>query len=136
MGHRFSGNFSPLTFKALFLYHACFHLLAKRSLKMYAIIQTGGKQYRVEKGDVIDVELLDTNENGKIAFNEVLFINDGSNIKIGTPHIAQGIVEGELVQEIKAPKVIAFKYKKRKRIRRKVGHRQRYSRVKITDIIG
>lgn len=102
---------------------------------MYAIIETGGKQYRVEKGDVINVELLGS-PSGKVEFKHVLFINNGSAVKIGAPHIAKGVVLGELVQEIKGPKVIAFKYKKCKGIRRKVGHRQRYSQVKITEIAG
>ena len=101
---------------------------------MYAIIETGGKQYRVEKGDIIDVELLDSQAGQKVEFKHVLFLNNGSEAKIGNPHISTSIVVGELVQEIKGPKVIAFKYKRRKPIRRKVGHRQRYSRVKITDI--
>jgi large subunit ribosomal protein L21 len=104
--------------------------------QMYAIIETGGKQYRVEKGDVIDVELTDPDSDGLIEFKHVLFIDNGSAIKIGNPHIAQGAVKGELVQEIRGQKVIAFKYKRRKGIRKKIGHRQRYSRVKITDILG
>ncbi len=103
---------------------------------MYAIIETGGKQYRVEKGDVIDVELLDPDANGKVEFKNVLFINNGNAVKIGNPNIAQSVVRGEFLEESRGPKVIAFKYKKRKGIRRKVGHRQRYSRVKITDIEG
>ena len=102
---------------------------------MYAIIESGGKQYRVEKGDVIDVELLEPNMEKKVEFNHVLFINTGNATKIGNPHISKSLVLGEWVQEVKGPKVIAFKYKKRKPVRRKVGHRQRYSRVRITDII-
>lgn len=102
---------------------------------MYAIIETGGKQYRVETGDIIDVELLEPVSDGKVEFKHVLFINNGSAVKIGSPHIAKSQVVGELIQEVKGPKVIAFKYKRRKGIRRKVGHRQRYSRVKITDIV-
>jgi large subunit ribosomal protein L21 len=102
---------------------------------MYAIIETGGKQYRVEKNDVIDVELLESNAEGKVEFKNVLFLHNGSSAKIGHPHIPKGLVHAELVQEVKGPKVVAFKYKQRKAIRRKVGHRQRYSRVKITDII-
>lgn len=102
---------------------------------MYAIIETGGKQYRVEKGDVIDVELLNTAEKN-VEFSNVLFINNGTNVKLGNPHIAKSLVKAELMQEVKGPKVVAFKYKQRKGIRRKVGHRQRYSRVKITDIVG
>jgi large subunit ribosomal protein L21 len=100
---------------------------------MYAIIESGGKQYRVEKGDVIDVELLESEEGKNIEFS-VLFLNTGDVTKVGTPYVAKSIVHAELVQEVKGPKVIAFKYKRRKPIRRKVGHRQRYSRVKITDI--
>lgn len=103
---------------------------------MYAIIETGGKQYRVEKGDVIDVELLHQDDKSKVEFNRVLFLNNGSAIKVGKPHLANSVVNGELINEIKGEKVVAFKYKKRKGIRRKVGHRQRYSRVKITEIVG
>ena len=101
---------------------------------MYAIIQTGGKQYRVAKGDVIDVELLDADANGQIEFKQVLFINNGSSIKIGTPHLSS-VVKAELVDYVRGPKVIAFKYKQRKNVRKKVGHRQNYARVKITDIV-
>jgi len=102
---------------------------------MYAIIETGGKQYRVEKGDVIDVELLESREKN-IEFSNVLFINNGSGVKLGSPFIAKSLVKAELLQEVKGPKVVAFKYKKRKGYRRKVGHRQQYLRVKITDIVG
>ncbi|MBY0529548.1 MAG: 50S ribosomal protein L21 [Rhabdochlamydiaceae bacterium] len=101
---------------------------------MYAIIETGGKQYRVEKGDVIDVERLDA-ETGKVEFKNVLFLNDGSAVKIGSPHLANSVVKAEFLGEFRGPKVIAFKYKRRKPFRRKVGHRQKYARVKITDII-
>ncbi len=100
---------------------------------MYAIIETGGKQYRVEKGDVIDVELIDAQNAGdKVEFKNVLFLNTGNAVKIGSPHIAKSVVQAEFVQAARGPKVIAFKYKRRKPIRRKVGHRQHYSRVKIT----
>jgi len=103
---------------------------------MYAIIETGGKQYRVEEGDVIDVELLGIEKNGKVEFKNVLLLNTGSAAKVGKPHVDGCIVHGELMQEVRGPKVISFKYKKRKNYRRKVGHRQNYSRVKITEIKG
>lgn len=103
---------------------------------MYAIIETGGKQYKVEKGDVIDVELLEQEEGSAVEFKNVLFINQEGATKIGKPHLAQSVVQGKLLQEVKGPKEIAFKYKKRKPFRRKVGHRQRYARVQITEIIG
>ena len=102
---------------------------------MYAIIETGGKQYRVEKDDVIDVELVAAQE-GKIEFKNVLFLNDGKAVKMGAPYLTQSVVKADLVADVKGVKVIAFKYKKRKGYRRKVGHRQRYSRVKITEIVG
>lgn len=101
---------------------------------MYAIIETGGKQYRVEKGDVIDVELLDTANDKKIEFKNVLFVNSGSVAKVGKPNVEGSVVVGELMQEVRGPKVISFKYKKRKNYRKKKGHRQNYLRVKITDI--
>ena len=103
---------------------------------MYAIIETGGKQYRVQKGDVIDIELLKDLEGDSIELKNVLFINTGSDVKIGKPYIQEGVVRARLIQEVRGPKVIAFKYKQRKNIRRKVGHRQDYLRVEITEIIG
>jgi large subunit ribosomal protein L21 len=100
---------------------------------MYAIIQTGGKQYRVEKGDQIEVELLEK-ESGEVAFEEVLMFNDGEKTHVGTPHVTKCLVKGEVLGETKGPKVVSFKYKRRKNYRRKVGHRQKYAVVKITDI--
>lgn len=102
---------------------------------MYAIIETGGKQYRVQKDDIIDVELLDK-EEGTVEFTNVLFFNNGSSALVGTPYVPGKLVQGEILGEEKGPKVTIFKYKRRKPFRRKVGHRQRYARVKITDIIG
>jgi large subunit ribosomal protein L21 len=101
---------------------------------MYAIIETGGKQYRVQEGDIIDVELLGLGSDQAVAFNKVLLVQDGVTPQIGLPHLPQCIVHGELLGETKGPKVIAYKYKQRKNSRRTVGHRQRYSRVKITKI--
>lgn len=103
---------------------------------MYAIIETGGKQYRVEKGDMIDVELLENAESGKVSFDRVLFLNDGTKIKVGSPYLKEGNVAAEVVQEVKGDKVVAYKYKKRKGFDKKKGHRQRYLRVKITEITG
>lgn len=99
----------------------------------YAIIKTGGKQYRVEKGDMIDVELFEEEEGGKITFQEVLLLHDGRETKIGTPIVANAAVYGEIVDRVRGPKVIAYKYKRRKNYRRKVGHRQKYIRVRIKE---
>jgi large subunit ribosomal protein L21 len=103
---------------------------------MYAIIETGGKQYRVEKDEVLDVELLDSEEGKTVEFKNVLFLNDGKQITVGAPYITTSSVKAELIGEVKGEKVISFKYKKRKGVRRKVGHRQTYHRVKITEILG
>lgn len=103
---------------------------------MYAIIKTGGKQYRVTKGDVIDVELLEnaTEIGAEVRFGEVLFATDGSKTHLGAPHIDQFFVHGEIVDVVAGEKVTGFKYKPNHTVKRKWGHRQKYSRVKITEI--
>lgn len=103
---------------------------------MYAIIRSGGKQYRVKEGDTIDVELLKAQEGSSVKFDEVLFISNGTDMQVGAPHLTQASVMGELLGMIKGPKTISFKYKRRKSSSRKKGHRQAYSRVKITKIEG
>lgn len=105
---------------------------------MYAIIETGtkdtgGKQFRVQEGDIIDIDLL-AGSDQTLAFDKVLFLHDGNAPQVGLPHLPQCVVHAELVGEVKGPKVVAYKYKRRKNYRRKVGHRQRYSRIKITKI--
>lgn len=102
---------------------------------MYAIIKSGGKQYRVKKDDVIDVELLGLEPGEKVEFNDVLFINNDGSPTIGQPTVSGFTVKGELVDIVKGPKITSLKYKKRKQQRRKFGHRQRYARVKIVDIV-
>jgi len=103
---------------------------------MYAIIKTGGKQYRVKEGDVIDVELLNGNGSSEVTFNEIVMLNSGNALKIGTPFLQGATVKGEILEKVKAKKLIIFKYKKRKNCRVKNGHRQKHSRVKITSIKG
>ncbi len=98
----------------------------------YAIIQTGGKQYRVQEGDELDVELLDVQDN--FTFDKVLLVNNGTASTVGLPYVANCAVHAVLIGETKGPKVIAFKYKKCKNYRRLRGHRQKYSRVKIKEI--
>ncbi len=99
----------------------------------YAIIETGGKQYRVQEGDVLDIELL--HQEGEVLFDKVLLIHDGQTPRIGLPHLEKCSVHAEVISEVKGPKVIAFKYKRCKNYRRTVGHRQKYSRVKIKKIV-
>jgi len=101
---------------------------------MYAIIATGGKQYKVAENDVIDVELLHTEAGQKVTFEEVLAVGEGSDIKVGAPTVAGAKVEAEVVDNFRGPKLIAFKMKKRKGYRRKKGHRQDLTKVKVTAI--
>lgn len=101
----------------------------------YAIIKTGGKQYRVQPGDIIDVELVQgADADGNIEFKEVLALCGNAGMKIGSPVVPSAAVKGEVVDIVRGPKVIAYKYKRRKNYRRKVGHRQDYMRVKITEL--
>jgi large subunit ribosomal protein L21 len=100
----------------------------------YAIIKTGGRQYRVAEGDTIDVDLLDV-ETGKTAtFGDVLFYADGKDLTHGNPLISGAKVTGEVVEQRKDKKVIAFKFKRRKGYHRTVGHRRKLTRVKIKSI--
>lgn len=102
----------------------------------YAIIQTGGKQYRVAAGDVLDVEKLESEVGGKTTFSEVLLVSNGSNVSVGAPFVAGATVEAEIVDQHKGDKVVAFKFKRRKGYHRTVGHRQPLTRLKITGING
>lgn len=99
---------------------------------MYAIIESGSKQYRVAVGDELNVELLDAEKD--FTFEKVLLVDDGKEPVVGLPYVPNCTVHAELVGEVKGPKVIAYKYRKRKKSRRLVGHRQKYTRVKITKI--
>ncbi len=101
---------------------------------MYAIIETGGKQYRVQKGDTITIELVEAQASNQVSFDHVLLLNQEDQTLVGGPYVAGCTVLGELLGEVKGEKVIAYKYKKRKNYRRTVGHRQKYSKVTITDI--
>jgi len=101
---------------------------------MYAIIKTGGKQYRVAIGDIIDVELLETDAGANIEFGDVLFAYDGSKTHIGNPGIPNFLVYGEVLGQVSGEKVTSLKYKASHNQCRKWGHRQKYTRVKITGI--
>lgn len=102
---------------------------------MYAIIKTGGKQYRVSEGDIITVEKLNAEVGETISFDEVLVMGEGSDLKIGTPFL-DSVVSGEVVESGKGKKVVIYKYKAKKDYRKKQGHRQPYTNVKITAIGG
>lgn len=101
---------------------------------MYAVVDFKGKQHRVAKGDVIDIDKTTLEPGSKIEFDQVLFVSDDKAVKVGTPVVEKAKVLGEVLGDIKAKKLIAFFYRRRKSSSRKVGHRQQYTRVKITDI--
>jgi large subunit ribosomal protein L21 len=103
---------------------------------MYAVIQTGGKQYRVEPGQTVVVEKLDGDPGQAVTFDDVLLVSsgDGGNVQIGKPRVAGATVKGEIVEQGRGPKLVVFKFRLRKNYVRKNGHRQDYTAVKISAI--
>ena len=101
---------------------------------MKAVIVTGGKQYTVAEGDVIFVEKLNAEAEATVNFEQVLAILDGENTQIGTPVVAGAVVEAKVVKNGKAKKITVFKYKAKKNEKKKMGHRQPYTKVQITKI--
>jgi large subunit ribosomal protein L21 len=108
---------------------------------MFAVIQTGGKQYRVAQGDSLRVEKLAGDVGGKVTFDKVLLVAGGSGAggsgettKVGTPHVAGAKVQAEIVAQDRGKKLIVFKFRRRKNYRRKNGHRQPYTELKITAV--
>ena len=104
----------------------------------YAVLRTGSKQYKVAEGDTINVELLDGVESGtEVAFDDILLVGNGDNVTVGTPIVKGAKVTGEIIaSNFKAPKVIAYKFKRRKGYHRTVGHRQQLTKIKIKSIVG
>jgi large subunit ribosomal protein L21 len=103
---------------------------------MYAVIETGGKQYRVEPGQTVVVEKLPGSEGEKVAFERVLLVSsgDGADVKIGQPVVSGAKVTGEIVEHGLGDKLVVFKFRRRKNYVRKNGHRQQYTAVKIESI--
>jgi large subunit ribosomal protein L21 len=104
---------------------------------MYAIVKAGSKQFKVKKGDLIDVDLIEASPGQQVDLSEVLLLTrDDGQVQIGAPRVPGCVVKAEYVSEVKGSKITSLKYKKRKNEYRKFGHRQHYSRLKITDIQG
>ena len=103
---------------------------------MYAIVKTGGKQYKVREGDTLQVEKLAGEVGNEISFDDVLMYSDGETVTVGQPKLENVTVSGHIVEQGKNKKIIVFKYKRRKRYRRKQGHRQQYTAVRIDSIKG
>ena len=101
---------------------------------MYAVIKTGGKQYRVSEGDSLKIEKLETAEGADIEFDQVLMVADGDQVKVGAPIVDGGKVTATVETHGRADKVHIFKMRRRKNSRRRMGHRQWYTQVKITGI--
>ena len=99
----------------------------------YAVIQSGNHQYRVSRGDIIDVELIEGSDKA-LELKEVLYLKKADRMWIGAPFVEGATVHAEVIGQVRGPKIIAYKYKKRKNYMRKVGHRQDYLRIKITQI--
>lgn len=102
---------------------------------MYAIVKTGGKQYRVSEGDVLYIEKLDIAEGEKVVFEEILVVSKEGEVLVGAPVVEGAKVEGTVLKQGKGKKVIVFKYKPKKDYRKKQGHRQPYSKVQIDKIL-
>ncbi len=102
---------------------------------MYAIFRSKGQQYKAQKGETVRLPLIDTAEPGaKLTFSEVLFTSDGTTVQAGQPLVANAAVEAEVIGLAKGDKLYVFKFKRRKNYRRKTGHRQKYTDVRITAV--
>lgn len=100
----------------------------------YAVIQTGGKQYRVSEGDTISVEKLAVEPGTETQFSEILLVSGDAGVRVGAPYVPGASVTAEVVDQVKAPKVIAFKFKRRKGYHRTVGHRRQLTKLNIKAI--
>lgn len=101
---------------------------------MYAVFKSGGKQHRVQKGDVINLELLEAEPGTALEFNEVLMVSDGDKIAVGAPYLVGGTVTAEVVEHGRGDKIKILKFRRRKHFRKQMGHRQWHTQVKITEI--
>lgn len=101
---------------------------------MYAVVATGGKQYRVEEGEVLKVEKLPGEVGEEVVLNDVLLYSDGENVNIGQPKVDGAAVKAEIVEQGRLKKVVIFKYKRRKGYRKKQGHKQHFTAIKIKQI--
>jgi len=101
---------------------------------MFAVIQTGGKQYRVSQGDVITIEKLDGTTGDRIEIDSVLMVGDGDQVIIGQPHLSQARVVGTIVRQDRGPRILVYKHKRRKGYQKRQGHRQWLTWLRVTDI--
>jgi len=102
---------------------------------MYAVVKTGGKEYRISKGDIIRVEKLEGKVGDQVTLKDVLMVSREGQVHFGNPLFENAVVIGEIVQQVKGKKVLTYKMKKRKNYRRFKGHRQNYTYLKVNDIL-
>jgi large subunit ribosomal protein L21 len=101
---------------------------------MYAIVETGGKQYQVEEGRYVDIELLDGEKDSKVVFDKIVMVVNGKKSKVGQPYVSGASAEGKIVSHDRAKKIIVYKQRPKKGYRKKQGHRQGFTRVMISKI--
>jgi large subunit ribosomal protein L21 len=101
---------------------------------MFAVLKTGGKEYRVTKGDVIRVEKLEGNVGDQVTLKDILMVSGDGQVQVGAPNLNNAMITGEIVREAKGKKVFTYKMKRRKNYRRMKGHRQTYTYLKVNDI--
>lgn len=101
---------------------------------MYAVFQTGGKQYRAKQGDVLKIEKLELDAGSDVAFDHVMMLGEGDDVQIGTPTVVGAVVSGKVLSQGRADKVHIVKFRRRKHFRKQQGHRQYYTEVEITAI--
>ena len=101
---------------------------------MYAVIQTGGKQYKVAPGDMVKVEKLEAKKGDTIEIREVIMVADGDKVSVGKPTVSNATVTAEVVGDVKGTKLLIFKHRRRKGFRKTTGHRQSYTTIKVKDI--
>ena len=98
---------------------------------MYAVVNTGGKQYKVQKGETLRIEKIPGEVGNSVTFDKVFMVADGENIRVGQPVLENVAIQAQIVEQDKAKKILIFKYKRRKRYRRKNGHRQPFTAIRI-----
>jgi large subunit ribosomal protein L21 len=101
---------------------------------MYAVVKTGGKEYRISKGDIIRVEKLEGKVGDQVTLKDILMVSQEGEVRFGNPHLTNAVVMGEIIEQTQGRKVLTYKMKKRKNYRRFKGHRQTYTYLKVSDI--
>jgi large subunit ribosomal protein L21 len=103
-------------------------------LLMYAVVKTGGKEYRISQGDLIRVEKMEGKAGDQVTMKDILMVSHEGQVQVGNPLLANAVITGEIVQQVKGKKVLIYKMKRRKNYRRTKGHRQTYTYIRVNDI--